>query len=162
MKRIVLILIIGGLSVACADAQNLYKTVMERATDVINNPASMAEDVSICQFKIAALNYIMAKMKEMGMQKDPYFYDSQAVNLESFLADYKENLGKAKAVSAAKAAEITKVYKEATLSNPLVNDADKEKVNANVNAASKTPFSLDTNWENAYDEATRKAKAVLK
>lgn len=162
MKKVLLSIFILAATATCVNAQNLYKTVLERATEVVNSPSSSADDLSMSQFKLSALNYITTEMKNRNMQKDPYFYDSQAVNLESFLTDYKDNLAKAKAISAAKASEMTKAYKEATTNNPLLNDADKAKVNANITASSTTPFSLDTDWELAYDEATRKAKAILK
>lgn len=163
MKKILFTLTLVLASSVNAFAQNLYKTVLDRATEVVNNPASAKSAISISQFKIEVLNYITSEMKKQGIQKDSYFYDSQAVNLESFLSDYQENLAKAKNISGAKASELKKIYKEATLNNPLFNDSNKEQVNAHLNnAASETPFSIDTDWENAYDEATRKAKTLLK
>lgn len=163
MKKAIISLIILSSGALSINAQNLYKTVLERSQEVVSNPSSADEALSVSQFKIDVLNFITSEMKKAGVKKDPYFYDSQAVNLESFLTDYHDNMVKAKAISAAKSTEIMKIYQNATIANTLVNEADEAKTHTYIIKGAKfTPFSLNTDWELAYDEATRKAKAALK
>lgn len=163
MKKTLSILFALMFSFAGANAQSLYKTVFDRATAVVNNPASSDEAIEINQFKITALNYMTTEVKKRGMKKDSYFYDSQAVNLASFVTDFLANLDKARTLAPSKRAEIMKIYTEASKFNPLFKDNDKEKVNCYVNDKStQTPFCLDTDWEKAYDQATTMAKAALK
>lgn len=163
MKKILLSLLVLMASVTGMQAQNLYKTVYDRATAVVNNPASSDEEIQINQFKVTALNYISMMVKKRGLTKTTYFYDSQAVNLSSFITDFQVNLEKARAISPAKRTEVLKIYTDASKFNPMFKDTDKEKVNCYVeDKRTLTPFSLDTDWEKAYDQATTLVKAALK
>jgi hypothetical protein len=102
-------------------------------------------------------------VQKRGLKKDTYFYDSQAVNMTSFITDFQVNLEKARAISPAKRMEIMKIYTDASKFNPMFKDTDKERANAYVNDKSTmTPFCLDTDWEKAYDQATTLTKAALK
>ena len=163
MKKIILSLLVLMASATGLQAQSLYKTVYDKATAVVNNPASSDEEIEINQFKVTALNYLTAQVQKRAMKKDTYFYDSQAVNLSSFVTDFQVNLEKARAISPAKRMEIIKIYTDASKFNPLFKDTDKDKVNCYVeDKRTLTPFCLDTDWEKAYDQATTLAKAALK
>lgn len=163
MKKFIFAMLLLAISAANVQAQSLYKTVYDRATAVVNNPSSSDEEVQINQFKVTALNYISMMVKKRGMNKDSYFYDSQAVNMASFVTDFQANLEKARAISSAKRNEILKIYTDASKYNPLFKDTDKEKVNCYINDKSTlTPFCIDTNWEKAYDQATTMVKLALR
>ena len=163
MKKIILSLLVLMASVASIQAQDLFKTVRDNATKVVNNPSSSDEEIQITQFKVTALNYLAMMVQKRGLKKDTYFYDSQAVNMTSFITDFQVNLEKARAISPAKRMEIMKIYTDASKFNPLFKDTDKEKVNCYVDdKTTMTPFCLDTDWEKAYDQATTLTKAALK
>ena len=163
MKKILFTLLVLVASVTGIQAQSLYKTVYERATAVVNNPASSDEEIQINQFKITALNYMSMMVKKRGLKKDSYFYDSQAVNMASFITDFLANLENARSISPAKRTEILKIYTDASKYNPLFKDTDKEKVNCYVeDRSTQTPFCLDTDWEKAYDQATTLVKAAMR
>lgn len=163
MKKIILSLLVLMASVASIQAQDLFKTVRDNATKVVNNPSSSDEEIQINQFKVTALNYLAMMVQKRGLKKDTYFYDSQAVNMTSFITDFQVNLEKARTISPAKRMEIMKIYTDASKFNPLFKDTDKEKVNCYVDdKTTMTPFCLDTDWEKAYDQATTLTKAALK
>lgn len=163
MKRMLFTLLVLMVSVTSINAQSLYKTVFDRATAIVNDPKSSDEAIEINQFKITALNYMSTQIKKRGLNKDSYFYDSQAVNLTSFITDFQANLDKARTISPAKRTQIIKIYTDASKYNPMFKDTDKEKVNCYVDdKTTLTPFCLDTDWEKAYDQATTLAKAALK
>ena len=163
MKKIILSLLVLMASVASIQAQDLFKTVRDNATKVVNNPSSSDEEIQLNQFKVTALNYLARMVQKRGLKKDTYFYDSQAVNMTSFITDFQVNLEKARAISPAKRMEIMKIYTDASKFNPLFKDTDKEKVNCYVDdKTTMTPFCLDTDWEKAYDQATTLTKAALK
>ena len=163
MKKIILSLLVLMASVASIQAQDLFKTVRDNATKLVNNPSSSDEEIQINQFKVTALNYLAMMVQKRGLKKDTYFYDSQAVNMTSFITDFQVNLEKARAISPAKRMEIMKIYTDASKFNPLFKDTDKEKVNCYVDdKTTMTPFCLDTDWEKAYDQATTLTKAALK
>ncbi|MBR6035588.1 MAG: hypothetical protein IKP41_01330 [Bacteroidaceae bacterium] len=163
MKKIILSLLVLMASVASIQAQELFKTVRENATKVVNNPAASDEEVQINQFKVTALNYLSMMVQKRGLKKDTYFYDSQAVNMTSFVTDFQVNLEKARNISPAKRMEVLKIYTDASKYNPMFKDTDKERANVYVDdKKTLTPFCLDTDWEKAYDQATTLVKAALK
>ena len=163
MKKLLFTMLVLAATATGMQAQSLYKTVYDRATAVINNPASSDEEIQINQFKVTALNYLSMMVQKRGLKKDTYFYDSQAVNLTSFVTDFLANLEKARAISPAKRTEIIKIYTDASKFNPMFKDPNKEDVNCYVDdKTTRTPFCLDTDWEKAYDQATTLAKAALK
>ena len=51
------------------------------------------------------------------------------------------------------------MFMEVSITNPLFNDTDYETVHSYINEGSElTPFSLDTDWEKAYNQAKEKLK----
>ena len=164
MNRIILtIMMVAASSSLTLSAQTLYKKVFDNATAVVNNAASNDQQIQINQYKITVLNYISNQVKKRGLTKDSYLYDSQAVNLASFITDFETYVIKARAISTEKRLEVIACYRDASLNNPLFNDTDKETTYVYVNdKQTYTPFSLDTDWEKAYDQATEKMKTILK
>lgn len=163
MKKIITLITLTTIGFIQISAQDLYKKVYETSIEVVNSPQSSDEQIHINQFKVTALNYMASQVKKSGEEKDSYFYDSQAVNMASFITDFESNVMKARAMSTAKRLQVIEIYRKASLSNPLFNDADKDKVYCYVNdKATFTPFSLDTDWEKAYEEATIKIKDFFK
>lgn len=163
MRKLLFATIIAAVSFATANAQNLYKKVFDNAISVVNNAASNDQQIQINQYKITALNYISNQVKKRKLEKNSYFYDSQAVNLASFITDFETAIIKARAISTEKRLEVLACYRDASLSNPLFGDDDKETTYVYVNdKQTYTPFSLDTDWEKAYDQATEKMKNILK
>lgn len=163
MKKIITFITFTFIVLAQASAQDLYKKVYETSIDIVNSPNSSDEQIQINQFKVTVLNYMASQVKKSREEKDSYFYDSQAVNMSSFITDFESNVMKARAMSTAKRLQVIEIYRNASLSNPLFNDGDKDKVYCYVNdKTTYTPFSLDTDWEKAYEEATIKIKDFFK
>lgn len=163
MKKIILTIVLAVIGMTTMNAQSLYKKVHDNATAVVNNAASNEQQIQINQFKVTVLNYIMTQTKKRNLQKNDYFFDSQAVNLATFITDFETNVIKARAISTEKRLEVLGCYRDASLQNPLFNDTDKEATLCYVNdKQTYTPFSLDTDWEKAYEQATAKMKTILK
>lgn len=163
MKKFVFIFAMAMLAFGNVSAQSLYKTVRDTATKIVNNPNSRQDEIDIAQFEITVLNYIAAQVSKRGLQKTGYFYDSQAVNMKSFVDDCRLYALKANKISASKKKQVMECFREASLNNPLFNDSDKKNVHIYVkDAKSETPFSLDTDWEKAYDQATKTIKSIIK
>jgi len=163
MKKILLLACFTALTVGQINAQSLFETVYKQAIAKVNDANSSQETLDINQFEVTALNYITAQVKTRALKKDSYFYDSQAVNLKSFIDDFLFYVNKARAVSAQKRKQVIECYRNASLQNPLFNDQNKEKVWCYVNdVQTYTPFSLDTDWEKAYDQATQQVKTIIK
>ncbi len=162
MKHIFITVVLAVAAVTTAGAQNLYKKVFDNAIAVVNNAASNEQQIQTNQYKITALNYISNQVKKRNLQKNSYFYDSQAVNMASFITDFESNIIKARSISTEKRLAVIACYRDASIQNPLFGDTDKETTLVYVNdKQTYTPFSLDTNWEKAYDQATEKIKTIL-
>jgi len=163
MKKILLLACLAVLSAGQLQAQSLFETVYKQAIAKVNDGQSSQETLDINQFEVTALNYLTSQVKTRGLKKDSYFYDSQAVNLKSFVDDFLFYVNKARSVSAQKRKQVIECYRNASLQNPLFNDEDKQKVWCYVNdVQTYTPFSLDTDWEKAYDQATQQVKTIIK
>ena len=162
MKKIFFAAFLVAFTLMPANAQNLYKTVYNSAVKVVNDPNSSQEQIEINQFEVTVLNYLNAQVQKRALVKDTYFYDSQAVNLKSFVDDFIYYVTKARAISTEKRKEVIACYRDASLNNPLFNDNDKERTYCYVNDTKTfTPFSLDTDWEMAYDQATSMIKTII-
>ena len=163
MKKFFFTIILLVATICQANAQSLYKTVYENAIGIVNKASSTQEQVDINQFEVTVLNYIQAQVTKRGLKKDGYFYDSQAVNMKSFVDDFRYYVNKARQVSAAKRLEVFACYRDASLQNPLFNDTDKDRALVYVNdKKTYTPFSLDTDWEKAYEQASANIKSIIR
>ncbi len=163
MKKTIILLFLAMMTFTGANAQSLYKTVYEHASAIVNDPKSSDEQVEVNQFKVTALNYISNHLKKTNTEKDEYFYDSQAVNLSSFITDFYDNYLKARAISTEKRNAVLNCYRQASLNHKLFNDPDKETVNCFMEEKSSlTPFCLDTDWNAAYEEATMNVKKIIR
>lgn len=163
MKKTLLIALLALSSgISQAQEQSLYERVYFDASAKVNDPESSIETIEINQFKVTALNYMSAQVTLRQQQRDSYFYDSQAVNLKCFVDDFLVNITKARAISTDKRKAVIACYRDASLGNPLFNDTNTDRTYCYVNdTKTYTPFSLDTDWEKAYNQATAKVKTIL-
>ncbi|MCQ2094846.1 MAG: hypothetical protein MJY81_07635 [Bacteroidaceae bacterium] len=163
MKQTFLTILMALTITTQMNAQSLYKKVHENATAVVNNVASNDQQIQVNQFKITVLNYIMSQVKKRNLNKDSYFYDSQAVNMASFVTDFETDIIRARQISTEKRLAVIDCYRKASLQNPLFGDTDSETTYCYVNdTKTYTPFSLDTDWEKAYAQASAQIKTILK
>ncbi len=164
MKKIVLLLSFLLLCVAVeTNAQSMFKTVRDGATKIVDNPNSKQSEIDIAQFKITALNYLVGQVSKRGLSKTDFFYDIQAVNMKCFVDDCRYYALQANKISSAKRKQVMECFKKASLDNPLFNDTDKKNSMVYVrDANTETPFSLDTDWEKAYDQVSKSIKSIMK
>jgi len=139
-------------------SQTLYNTVYERAKTEVASGASQNEKI-IGQYKVRALEYIVSQAKNEGKTLDNRFMDMQAVNLESFITDYQQYIHEAASISDAKRQEIQRCYTSASFSHPMFPNASPL---VDGGAGELLPFSLNTDWTQAYDNATTVAKQILR
>ena len=163
MKKLIFTTLMAACCFAQVQAQELFKTVYEGALKVVNSADSDDEQVEIRHFIVTDLNYITMQCQQRGLHKDDFlFYDTQAVNLKCFIDDFFFNINKARSISQAKRLEVLRIYQEASLQNPLFRDSNHTSTHCYVNdKKSLTPFSLDTDWDKAYEQATKNVKALF-
>lgn len=156
-------ILVSVVALGSLQAQSLYKKVYDNAVAVVNDAAANDQQIQVNQFKITALNYMSNQVTKRNQTRNSYFYDSQAVNMASFITDFETYIIKARTISTEKRLAVIGCYRDASLQNPLFGDQDKETTLVYVNdKQTYTPFSLDTDWEKAYDQASAKIKEILK
>lgn len=158
MKKLIIPAIALTLATQSVEGQTLYEAVYEKVQSIVNNPSSSAAEKQESRFKLDALNYLKTQSKQEGQQRDSYFYDSQAVNLTSFIDDFLTNVHTAEKVSAAKREEMIRCYINAAKKFPLFQDPS----HTTIDESAPIPFPLNTDWEKAYDNATTVSKIILK
>lgn len=148
MKKILLVLMLFvGMNV---QAQEVFNELRQKNKTVVENPQSSAIARGISQFKLDALNYLAIKMQEEMPDSSVYFLDNQAISMNEYVTYYIQKLVQYNEMPTALQEEMTKMFMEASRSNPLFKDKDKEMVLSYYNnGESLIRFSLDTDWEKA-------------
>lgn len=153
MKKVITILLLTlSLAPAAAGAQNVYNFVLENAQRTVDNPTVNFTQTRIAQFKVTALRF----MRQTGLEKRPgadeRWLDVQAYYLSEFLTlFFKELVSSDQLSSDERKAHILR-FTEATMENPLFEQVDEETALAYLKEPGEiTPFSLNTDWEKAYN-----------
>lgn len=143
--------------------QEIYNKHYTSAHAVINNPESPDHQVKLNHFYVTELNYLKSMAeKEMGTVTTT-FLDTQAFYLTEFVGAFFKDLSQARLVSNDCQQKVVMAYVQSSLDNPLFKDADEEKTLSFMNDPQYlTPFSLNTDWEKAFNEAKKKTSRILK
>ncbi len=154
MKRLLLAWLFCGsmaLSVSAQDIINEVKRMKDTYLSEANDTSKDIEERKIATFKYDATRYLIDNAgydteAELGNQVAAM---TDFVNL--FFGEIKDAKNKQKR------ATVMEKYKNASLSNPLYHDYDKQLVHAYINNNGfLTQFSLDTNWVVALEEVQKK------
>lgn len=150
MKKYLLLLIMACFTVSAANAQEIYKEVVRLKTnaETLMNDTTKNMDVrKVACFKNDALYYLIDKAADA-----PDFSElelgKQANAMIEFVNTFIKRLSQEKKKKDKNI--ILATYKNATTSNPLFNDPEKEVTYGYVdNEKYITQFSLDTDWVKA-------------
>ena len=128
MKKFLMIVAMCCLTMATAQAQEVFKELLKSAKEIAEDKSKDIETVTML--------------------------NEQSFAMHEFVTLYLNSLAKAKKKSERDI--IITVFRDASINNPLFNDMDKELILAYYNNENYlTQFSLDTNWVKAL-EAVRK------
>ena len=153
MSRI-LILFIFCMAALTGHSQRVFMMMMENADRTINNPSSGYALTSIAHFKKTALIYMKNKVIEEQKPDAGNLLDTQAYYLSEFTRFYIDELIKSKSQTPEKQKETIMQFVKYSKDNPLFFDADSETTDTYISEPQTlTPFSLDTNWEKAFEAA---------
>ena len=155
MKKILIVLMLFiGMSV---QAQEVFNELRQKNKAIVENSQSNGLVRSISQFKLDALNYLVIKMQEEMPDSSAYFLDSQAIAMNEYVTFYIQKLVQYNEMPTALQEEMTKMFMDTSKNNPLFKDKDKEMVlNYYNNGECLIRFSLDTNWEKAFQVIKKK------
>ena len=148
MKKVI---ILALLAIATSmQAQEAYNELRQKAKTTVNDPKTNAVVKQISQFKLDALNYMAIKMQEEMPDSSATFLDKQAIAMDNFVNFYVEKLIESTKLPNVQQVKMIKMFMDASYSNPLFDDKDKELVLSYYNSAEcLTRFSLDTDWRRA-------------
>lgn len=155
MKYIYTLFSFFALNICLAKAQVVYNTVLDNATRVINSPTSGYTQAQIAKFKCTALIYLRNKASEM-YQGEEYVrvLDTQAYYLSEFITLFLNEILKSKRLNEEKRKEKILMFMDASVSNPLFEDADEDNTMSYIiKGGELTPFCLNTDWQKAYAAA---------
>ena len=135
-------------------AQDIYNELRQKNRAVVENPQSNDLVKKISQFKLDALNYMAIKMQEEMPDSSVQFLDRQAYAMNAFVQFYIEKLIELNKMPGTLQVQMTKLFMDASYSNPLFKDKDKEMTLSYYNRDCLTRFSLDTDWPRALAAIT--------
>lgn len=135
-------------------AQDIYNELRQKNRAVVENPQSNDLVKKISQFKLDALNYMAIKMQEEMPDSSVQFLDRQAYAMNAFVQFYIEKLIELNKMPGSLQVQMTKLFMDASYSNPLFKDKDKEMTLSYYNRDCLTRFSLDTDWPRALAAIT--------
>lgn len=159
MKYIITLLLGLVWSVSAANAQEVYKVLLDNATRIVNSPTSGFTQTQIAQFKRTALIYLRNKAFENSKSVSAEFLDTQAYYMSEFVTLFFDEILKSKRLSDDKRKEKILLFMDASVSNPLFNDPDQATTMAYINEGGElTPFCLNTDWQKAYAAAKSQLK----
>lgn len=160
MKRFLFVIItIFAINSNALKAQEVYNLVLNNATRIVNNPTCSYTQIQIAQFKRTALTYMKTKAFEETDSVPSSFLDTQAYYLSEFITLFFNDVVMSKRLSDEKRKERIMMFTDASISNPMFEDTDKETTLAFIKDGGElTPFSIDTDWQKAYAAATAQLK----
>ncbi len=150
MKKLLFILMLICAAVSSSYAQEVYNEIHRKAKSILDNPQTNDMVKQINQFKCDALEYMAIKMREQMPDSTVVFLDKQAFAMNNFVNFYIQQLLENRTQPQAQQIKITKLFMDASYSNPLFHDKDTELVlTYYADSKSLTRFSLDTDWRRA-------------
>lgn len=168
MKKSIIIVALACLMSTTVKAQKVFKEIYDSSNKVLTDSREDVEVRKIALFKVDALTYINTQiMAEINDTTDslPEKKMAQLIgrrdSLAYFLYDYINLFTKeyARAAKEKGRDKVMRIFRDASINNPLCNDADKQFVLAYYNREDfLTQFSLDTDWIKACADARRRLK----
>lgn len=136
-------------------AQQVYDMVLESATRTVNNPTSNYTQVQIAQFKKTALTYMRQQAEQCDTVVHSSVLDYQAYYLNLFITSYlKQIINYSGEHQKGMRQNIIRLFIKSSLDCPMWNDPDTETRQSYIGGNEEfTPFSLDTDWQKAYEES---------
>ncbi len=155
MKRITIILVLAVTTLLPASAQDVYEMVLNNATRVVNDPTSNFTQVRLAQFKKTALTYMRHKAEASDTLVSFQVLDMQAFYLHQFLTSFlRQVIAYSDNEQAGLRQGVVRLFIRCSEENPMWNDPDTTITQAYIGDNEElTPFSLDTNWEKAFQQS---------
>ena len=147
MKKLFLAIMMACTFTMQSNAQEIYTEIKKMAQEVVDDPQTNPLIKQMNTFKLTALNYMGMKMRETMPDSTAEFLDKEALALYDFMTVYMQTLVESSQQPAAYQTKIIELFMDASYSNPLFNDTDRDYVlQYFIKGDCLTRFSLDTDW----------------
>ena len=166
MRSIIIIATLTFTMSMGAKAQKVFQEIFNSSNKTLYDAREDVEIRKIALFKVDALTYINTQILAEINDSTKKLTDEQIAekitrrdSLAYFLYDYIDVFTKeySRYNKEKDRNRVMKIFRDASINNPLYNDADKQFVLAYSNREDfLTQFSLDTDWIKAYAEARHK------
>lgn len=166
MRSIIIIATLTFTMSMGAKAQKVFQEIFNSSNKTLYDAREDVEIRKIALFKVDALTYINTQILAEINDSTKNLSEEQIAekitrrdSLAFFLYDYIDVFTKeySRYNKEKDRNRVMKIFRDASINNPLCNDADKQFVLAYYNREDfLTQFSLDTDWIKAYAEARRK------
>ena len=90
MKRLSFILLLAFSTFFCANAQQVYTQIRQKASASVSDAAAAPVVRQFSRFKLDALDYLGMKMKEKMPDSTVVYLDKQALALNQFMSLYTQ------------------------------------------------------------------------
>lgn len=161
MKKTLLILLMMCSFQLSMNAQEVYSSIRAKAQQTLDDPKAVPLLKKFSQFKVDALDYMVMKMKEVMPDSSATYLDDQAFALENFMTLYIKQIIDTQKEPQAFQIKVIKLFMDASYSNPLFFDTDKDLVLCYFSdGSSLTRFSLDTDWLRAFVAASTELRKL--
>ena len=144
---LVLLLLLAPLG---ASAQQVFQFELDNSARAMRSPGSGYVVVRLATFQHCALNYLATKTADRPDHERNRWLDNQAYYMADFLRLYYMQLID-ESLTETDHAIWKQSFATASAQAPEFYDDDNPEACAYVNDRSLTPFSLDTNWEKAFE-----------
>ncbi|MBP3511958.1 MAG: hypothetical protein J6K19_07985 [Prevotella sp.] len=150
MRKLLLSIAFALTSFCTANGQEVYNEIKNSAANIVSDPTTNDMVRQINQFKMDALDYLLVKMREQMPDSSATFLDKEAYAMNNFVNFFIQEIIKNKDMPQAHQVKIMKLFMDASFSNPLFEDPEKD-ITLIYYADEKclTRFSLDTDWRKA-------------
>ena len=166
MRSIIIIATLTFTMSMGAKAQKVFQEIFNSSNKTLYDAREDVEIRKIALFKVDALTYINTQILAEINDSTKKLTDEQIAekitrrdSLAYFLYDYIDVFTKEyyRYNKEKDRNRVMKIFRDASINNPLCNDADKQFVLSYYNREDfLTQFSLDTDWIKAYAEARHK------
>lgn len=150
--------------------ERVFLQIYNSAQKVANDPQESMQARKVATFKVDAIDYMKRKTLNILTDTTQNLTNDEiaAINnrLDSmayFMYDYVNLFTKeySRARGKRQKQRVLNAFREASINNPLFNDADRQLVLAYYNREDYlTQFSLDTDWVKALAEVKEKLKKI--
>lgn len=158
MKRISLfLLLLLPLFSPALRAQEVFRLVRQTAERAATAPGSSFVQREVARFQIDALDLLENEgAKHFQEQGYTVFLDTQAYSLSQFMTALSEQVLFKRRITPEKAEEQMWRFRTCTERHPLFPTSEMPDADAYLqDENSPTPFSLNTDWEAAFDALKR-------